>query len=117
MEKERRLQEQTKQDRNEFQRIIQEQKRDRDIELRLEQDKHDMVKKHAEELKKQIALGDEKKKQEKRNLLEEGKKIKDNLKNQKKVLEEIKQKKLEQLKEESIPEKYTVDLQKKKINV
>lgn len=117
MEKEQRLQDQAKQDRNEFQRIIQEQKRDRDVDLKVDQDKHEMVKKHADELKKQIALADEKRKQEKRNLLEEGKKIKDQQKHQKKILADVKAKKLEELQNEGIPGKYTVDLQKKKIGV
>ena len=117
MEKERRLQDQAKQDRDEFQRVIHEQKRDRDVDLKLEQEKNEMVKKHADELKKQIALNNEKKKQEKRNLLEEGKKVKDKLKTQQKVLEEMKSKKIEELRGTNIPQKYTMDLQKKKINV
>jgi len=117
LDKERRFQEQAKQDRDEFQRIIQEQKKERDIELKLDQDRHELVKKHAEELKKQMALAEEKRKQEKRNLLEEGKKIKDNLKNQKRTLDAMKVKKLEELQREGIPQKYTVDLQKKKIVV
>jgi len=117
LDKERRFQEQAKADRDEFQRIIQEQKKERDIELKLEQDRQELVRKHAEELKKQMALAEEKRKQDKRSKLEEGKQIKDNLKNQQRVLNAMKAKKLEELHQHGIPDKYTVDLQKKKIVV
>ena len=117
LDKERRFQEQAKADRDEFQRIIQEQKKERDIELKLDQDRQELVRKHAEELKKQMALAEEKRKQDKRSKLEEGKQIKDNLKNQQRVLDAMKAKKLEELRQHGIPEKYTVDLQKKKVVV
>ena len=48
---------------------------------------------------------------------EEGKKIRDNLNSQKKLLENIKEKKLDQLNSLSIPGKYTAELAKKKINI
>jgi len=60
-------------------------------------------------------LNEEKTKQDKRTYLEEGKKIKDNMKAQKKLLEEIKVSKLNELQENSIPKKYAHDLAKKKI--
>jgi hypothetical protein len=47
--------------------------------------------------------------------LEQGKKIKDKLENEKQLLESIKTKKLEQLKSNKIPEKYLAELAKKKI--
>jgi len=115
LEKEKRLEEQAKQDRDEFQRIIVTQKQDRDLELKLEQERKGKIKEHADELKKQIALNEEKKKQDKRDYLEEGKKVKDNLTHQKRLLEDIKSNKLQHLKEHSIPDKYHYDLAKKKI--
>jgi len=115
LEKEERLQDQAKQDRDEFQRIIINQKQDRDIEIKLEQDRKEQIRQHAGELRKQVVLNEEKTKQDKRTYLEEGKKIKDNLKAQKKLLEEIKVTKLNELQENSIPKKYAHDLAKKKI--
>jgi len=115
LEKQKRLEEQAKMERDEFQRIIQTQKQERDIELKLEKEKEDLLKKHAEELRKQIALNEELKKQAERDRLEEGKKIKDNLVNHKQLLENIKSKKLDDLKSLSIKEKYTSELARKKI--
>jgi hypothetical protein len=43
-------------ERDEFQRIIQAQKAERDLELKLEQERELLIKKHAEELRKQISL-------------------------------------------------------------
>lgn len=117
LEKERRLQEQAKQDRDEFQRIIFQQKIDRDLELKLDQEKKAMVQEHSEQLKKQIALNEEKKRQDKRNLLEEGKKVKDKLASEKKTLDELKAKKLNQLKSTGVNDKYIGDLARKKIVV
>ena len=74
-----------------------------------------MLKKHAEELRKQIALNEEKNKQNERLRLEEGKKIKDDLRREKALLENIKSRKLEELKAENIQEKYTAELARKKI--
>ena len=83
--------------------------------LKLEKEKEDLLKKHAEELRKQISLNEELKKQAERDRLEEGKKIKDNLANHKQLLENIKSKKLEDLKGLGIKDKYTSELARKKI--
>lgn len=52
---------------------------------------------HAQELRKQIILSEDEKKQEERDKLEEGKKIKDGLNKYKTTLENIKQQKLQNL--------------------
>jgi len=116
-EKERRLQEQAKHERDEFQKVIEQQKLERDLELKAELERKGMVKQHADQLKKQIALNEEKNKQEKRSLLEEGKKIKDKLSAEKKLLEHIKQEKITELKSQDIPEKYQAELVRKRIVV
>lgn len=110
-----RLQEQAKQERDEFQRIVQNQKLERDLELRMEQEKKERINDHADQLKKQIAINEEKKKQGKREFLEEGKKIKDNLSNEKRLLEGIKSDKLTELTSYGIPNKYTAELARKRI--
>ena len=102
-------------ERDEFQKIIESQKDDREKDLQLEKDRGDLLKKHAEEIRKQIALNEEKKRQEERLKLEEGKKMKDQLESHKERLEEIKQAKLEELKSMGIKDKYTAELNKKKI--
>jgi len=57
-----------------------------------------------------------KKKQEKREFLEEGKKVRDKLTNERHLLETIKYDKLNDLMNDGIEEKYTTELAKKKIN-
>jgi len=117
MEKELRLQEQAQQERDAFQQIIYQQKVERDLELQAEQQRLTMIKNHANQLKKQIALNEEKNRQDKRDFLEEGKKIKDKLMHEKRVLEQIKTEKIAELKSQNIPAKYQGELAKKKIIV
>jgi len=117
LEKERRLQEQAKQERDEFQRIVNAQKLDRDSELKVENDKASRLKNHSDQLKSQISANEEKKKQERREFLEEGKKIRDKLKGEKNLLETIKDQKLGELDELGIESKYTAELQKKRIAI
>ena len=114
-EKEKRLQEQAKTERDEFQRIVQNQKMERDLEVRMESEKAARINEHADQLKKQIALNEEKKKQSKREFLEEGKLIKDKLSNEKQLLEDIKSEKLAELGDFGISMKYTSELAKKRI--
>ena len=83
----------------------------------MHQEKEQLVNNHASELKKQMALNDEKKKQDKRSYLEEGKKMKDKLTAEKKTLERIKDNKLQELQAQGIKDKYQTDLSKKKIIV
>ncbi|CAK89143.1 unnamed protein product (macronuclear) [Paramecium tetraurelia] len=114
-EKLERYQEQAKLERDEFQKVIQKQKQERENEIKIFQDKEALRKKHAEELRKQIIQNEERKKQEERDKLEEGKKIKDRLNQEKRLLESIKDTKLKDLNEKSIPDKYKAELAKKKI--
>ena len=115
VEKERRFEEQAKLDRDEFHSIFSAQREERHLDLKFQQEKKQKIKEHAEELKKQIILHEEKKGQEKRDYLEEGKKVRDSLFHQKALIEEIKESKLNDLKTYGIPEKYQYDLAKKKI--
>jgi len=115
LEKEKRLQEQAKLERDEFQRIVQNQKMERDLELRMETEKVTRINEHADQLKKQIALNEEKKKQAKREFLEEGKLIKDKLNDEKYLLEDIKSEKLTELNSLGIANKYSSELARKRI--
>ena len=116
LEKERRLEDQGYQDRDDFQRIIINQKQERDIEVKLEQERKEKIKLHQEELKKQMQLNEEKRNQDKRNHLEEGRNIQNKIKSQKQLLHDIKATKLNALNSSGIPAKYQYDLAKKKIN-
>lgn len=58
---------QAKLERDEFQRIIQKQKNERENEIKLQQEKETLIKRHAEELRKQISLNEEQKKQGERD--------------------------------------------------
>lgn len=88
------LQEQAKIERDDFQRICNEQKNQREQQLKIEKEKQELRLFHAQELRKQIILSEDEKKQEERDKLEEGKKIKDNLNKYKSTIENIKQQKL-----------------------
>ncbi len=65
--------------------------------------------------RKQITEHDEKGVQEKREFLEEGRLLKKKQALEIKKLQEIKEKKTKKLEAHGIPEKYLVELQKKKI--
>jgi len=117
LEKEMKLQEQAKREKDAFEKILQQQKIQIDVELRAEEGRKNMIKDHAEQLKKQVAIREEQKLQEKRALLEDGKKIKDKLANEKKLLERIKEEKLSDLKASGVAEKYTGELARKRIIV
>lgn len=115
LEKERRLEEQAVQDKIEFAKIIAAQKADREVELRNEQEKASRLKAHSEQIKKQVAMIEEKKKQDRREFLEEGKKVRDKLAAEKYVLESIKQQKIDELLGVGIDAKYTTELARKRI--
>jgi len=117
LEKERRLHEQAKSEKEEFQKIIASQKIRREQEVYSELEKQTRLQEHNQTLKKQIAIHEEKKKQDKREFLEEGKKVRDNLSHEKHALEMIKQEKLAELRNLGIEEKYAAELQKKKVAV
>ena len=63
----------------------------------------------------QITQNEEVKTQEKRDYMEEGKKVRQKMETEKQTLEKIKQKKLEQLKSLGISEKYAAELARKKV--
>lgn len=115
LEKETRLAEQAKQERDEFVRIISKQKEVEEQERRIEEEKKEVLKKHSHQLRTQIQTNDEKSKQDRLDYLEEGRKIRQKIDEERHKIEAIKQKKLQELNTLNIPEKYTAELAKKKI--
>lgn len=115
-EKERRLAEQAKQERDEYLRIIRTQKEEEMREAMIEEEKKSILKQHAEQLRGQITQNEEVEKQERLDYLEEGRRIRQEQAEERRRLEQIKERKLNELKHLGISEKYTADLNKKKIS-
>lgn len=64
----------------------------------------------------QIITNEEKKKQERLDYLEEGRKVRQKIEEERRKIEAIKQKKLEDLQNLNIPDKYQAELARKKIS-
>jgi hypothetical protein len=116
-EREIRMMIQAKQERDEFDRIIQAQKEAAEAERRQEEAKSEIRRQHAEQLKAQILLNEEKELQDRREYLEEGRRLRNEIDEERYRLEHIKLSKLNALKEEGVPDKYRAELAKKKISV
>ena len=116
-EKERRLAEQAKAERDEFDRIIEVQILQEDAEKMKQSNELKARMEHCEELRNQIAAREEKALQERRGQLEEGNFIRAQLAVERKKLEGIKDRKITELKKSGVPEKYWSELAKKKIAV
>merc|ERR1719310_505524 len=114
-EKERRLGEQAKFERDEFERIIEVQMQQEEAERARQEEEHMMRIQHSQELRKQIAGREEKAYQERRDFLEEGNAVRSSIGNERKKLEKIKSRKIEELKKTGVPEKYWAELARKKI--
>lgn len=116
-EKERRLAEQAKSERSEFDRIIEVQIMQEDAERR----KRDQEKRarymHCDELRQQIGAREEKGLMDRRSFLEEGSMIRKEISAERVKLERIKMRKIEELKKCGVPEKYWSELARKKISV
>jgi hypothetical protein len=115
-EKERRMAEQAKQERDEYLRIISKQKEEEMREALIEEEKNNILKVHSNQLRSQITQNEEVKKQERLDHLEEGRKVRQEQLEEKMRLEQIKKKKIGELNQLGIPKKYTTDLSKKKIS-
>jgi len=116
-EKERRLGEQAKFERDEFDRIINVQMEQEGAERQRQADERSKRVDHSQELRRQIVAREEKSYQERRDFLEEGNAVRATVATDRKQLESIKAQKIAQLKKEGVPEKYWAELAKKKISI
>jgi len=116
-EKERRLGEQAKFERDEFERIVEVQMQQEEAERQRQAEEKHMRKAHASELRNQIGAREEKALQERRDFLEEGNIIRATIGSERKKLEKIKGRKLDELKKAGVPSKYTAELARKKISI
>jgi hypothetical protein len=114
-EKERRMAEQAKHERDQYMHIIRAQKEDEMKEAMIDDEKRKILRSHADELRAQITQNDEVKKQDRLDYNEEGRKVRQELDDEKIRIAEIKGRKLGELKGLGISEKYTAELAKKKI--
>jgi hypothetical protein len=115
-EKERRLGEQAKFERDEFERIIQVQLQQEEAERQKHAEEKAVRMQHNHELRQQILASEEKTLQVRRNFLEEGNTVRTTISNERKRLEKIKARKIDELKKVGVPEKYWAELAKKKIS-
>lgn len=116
-EKERRLGEQAKFERDEFERIIEVQLQQEEAERNRQSEEHSLRIDHSRELRSQIQAREEKALQERRDFLEEGNTVRAQIGSERKKLEKIKARKIEELKKTGVPEKYCAELARKKISI
>jgi len=116
-EKERRLGEQAKFERDEFERIIEVQMQQEEAERQRQTEEKQMLKQHATELRSQINAREEKALQERRDFLEEGNIVRATIGSERRKLEKIKGRKIDELKKTGVPEKYWAELARKKISI
>lgn len=116
-EKERRLGEQAKFERDEFERIIEVQLQQEDAERQRQGEEKAMRVEHSDELRSQIAAREERAYQERRDFLEEGNTVRAQIGSERKKLEKIKARKIEELKKSGVPQKYWSELARKKISI
>jgi len=116
-EKERRLGEQAKFERDEFERIIEVQMQQEEAERQRQVEEKQMLKVHASELRNQINSREEKALQERRDFLEEGNIVRATIGSERRKLEKIKGRKIDELKKTGVPEKYWAELARKKITI
>merc|ERR1719316_2344556 len=116
-EKERRLGEQAKFERDEFERIIEVQLQQEEAERQRQSEEKQMLKQHASELRSQINAREEKALQERRDFLEEGNIVRATIGSERRKLEKIKGMKIDELKKTGVPEKYWAELARKKISI
>lgn len=116
-EREVKLAEQAKFEKEEYQKILESQLKAQEDERRKEEERVKLRYDHNGELRRQIKEREEYEKQTKREYLEEGRKMKQKVLGIKKNIERIKEEKLAELKSLSVQDKYVTPLVKYKLNV
>lgn len=116
-EREVKLAEQAKFEKEEYQKILESQLKAQEDERRKEEERVKLRYDHNGELRRQIKEREEYEKQTKREYLEEGRKMKQKVLGIKQHIERIKEEKLAELKSLNVQDKYVTPLVKYKLNV
>lgn len=117
LDKEQRLSEQAKIEKDQYDKIIDSQIKSQEEERRKEEERKKMRYDHNNELRRQMKVREEQEMQKKREELEEGRKIKQKVLQIKSNIERMKEEKLGILKAINVQEKYVTPLVKYKINI
>ena len=115
LDKQKQLAEQARQEQLEYQRIVKAQLEEIEKERRIEEDKKKKLYENTKDLKKLIKLKEEKERLQSREILEDGRKMKQNRDDWRLRMEKIKQQKIQDLKNLGVQQKYIADLEKYKI--
>lgn len=114
-EKERRLEHVAKGERDEFDRIVQVQREAEAVEHEKEYQMKDARYKHRRDVQEQIQKNESKRRQERLDYLEEGRKLRKEIEKEKGHLLEIKDRKIHELRGAGVPEKYLTELMRHKV--
>lgn len=109
------LSQQAKLERDSFLRVIEEQQRAEQQERIIEDEKKMHLRNHATTIRAQISTNAEQVKHDRLDYLEEGRKVRQKLADERLKVEGIKKQKLASLQEIGIEDKYQAELSKKKI--
>ena len=115
-ENDARLAEQARAERDEFLRVIAKQKEEEENEKRLAQEKVEALRTHQKTIRAQIEKNEDTRKQQRLDYLEEGRKTREKITNEREKIKSIKDQKLAQIQGHGISEKYQAELQGKKIS-
>ena len=115
IQKRNQLAEQAKQEQAEYERIIKNQLGEMEKEKKIEEERKRMRYENTRDLRKMIKLREEKEKVEAKEILEEGRKIRQNYDSWKRRMERIKQEKIQKLKDLNVEPIYIADLERYKI--
>ena len=115
IQKRNQLAEQARQEQAEYERIIKNQLEEMEKEKRIEEERKRMRYENTKDLKKMIKLREEKEKLEAKEVLEEGRKIRQYNDDWKRRMEKIKQEKIQKLKDLNVEPIYIADLERYKI--
>lgn len=95
---------------------IQKQKQIEAQEKKIEEEKRQALIDHSHKVRAQIANNEQNKKQERLDYLEEGRKVRENIQNERVKIQQIQGAKLDELKKLGIDNKYMYELQKKTVS-
>merc|ERR1712070_222790 len=114
-EKERRLETVAKAERAEFDRIVQVQREAEAVEVEKESQMMGARYKHRKDVQEQITKNETKRRQERLDYLEEGRKLRKEIEKEKGHLQDIKDRKIHEMRGAGVPEKYLTELMRHKV--